>query len=137
MRYLEDLKDMVCGELEKIAQKGELTSGTLDVTDKLTHTLKSITTIMAMEEGGYSNDGGSYRGSYRGQFEGATGPYAGDDGSYEASYRRGRSMTTGRYISRAASRYSRDGMKEKLEELMESAPDEHTRQEIQRLISKM
>ena len=134
MRYLEDLKDMVCEELEKIAQKGELTTGTLDVTDKLTHTLKSITTIMAMEDSGYSNDGGSYRGSYRGEFEGATGPYAGDD----ASYRRGRSMTTGRYISRASSRYSRDdGMKAKLEELMNDAPDEHSRREIQRLIDKM
>lgn len=47
-------------------------------------------------------------------------------------------MTTGRYISRASSRYSRDdGMKAKLEELINDAPDEHTRREIQRLIDKM
>ena len=31
----------------------------------------------------------------------------------------------------------RDGMREKLEELMEEAPDEKTRQELQRLIDKM
>lgn len=45
-------------------------------------------------------------------------------------------------MSRASGRsydggYSRDGMREKLEELMEEAPDEQTRQELQRLISKM
>lgn len=135
MRYMEDLKEMVCEELEKIAKKGELTASTLDAADKLTHTLKSITTTMAMD--GYSERGGSYRG----EFEGATGPYAGayDGGSYDgSSYRRGRSMTTGRYISRASSRYSRDdGMKAKLEELMNDAPDEETRREIQRLIDKM
>ena len=133
MRYMEDLKDMLCDDLEQIAQKGEITSGTLDVVDKLTHSIKSIATVLAME--GYSGDSNR---SYRGQFEGATGPYAGDGGSY----RRGRSMTTGRYISRASGRsynggYSRDGMRDKLEELMESAPDDHTRQELQRLIDKM
>ena len=128
MRYMEDVKEMLCEELEKIAQKGELTTGSLDAIDKLTHSIKSIATVLAME--GYSERGGSYRG----EFEGATGPYAGDD----ASYRRGRSMTTGRYISRASSRYSRDdGMKAKLEELINDAPDEHTRREIQRLIDKM
>lgn len=132
MRYMKDVKDMLCEELEKIAQKGELTTGALDAVDKLTHSIKSIVTIMAMEDSGYSSDG-SYRGSYRGQSE--DGSY--DGGSYESSYRRGRSMTTGRYISRASGRYSRDGMREKLEEMMENAPDDHTRQEIQRLIDKM
>lgn len=133
MRYMEDVKEMLCEELEKIAQKGELTTGSLDAIDKLTHSIKSIATVLAME--GYSERGGSYRG----EFEGATGPYAGEGGSYDgASYRRGRSMTTGRYISRASSRYSRDdGMKAKLEELMNDAPDEHARREIQRLIDKM
>lgn len=132
MRYMEDLKDMLCEELDKIAQKGELTAGSLDTVDKLTHSIKSIEAIMAMEEGGYSRDGGSYRRSYYG------GSY--DGGSYEGggSYRRGRSATTGRFVSRAASRYSRDdGLREKLESLMEDAPDDHTRQELQRLIEKM
>lgn len=135
MRYMEDVKEMLCDELEKIAQKGELTTGSLDAIDKLTHSIKSIATVLAME--GYSERGGSYRG----EFEGATGPYAGanDGGSYEgSSYRRGRSATTGRYISRASSRYSRaEGMKAKLEELINDAPDERTRMEIQRLIDKM
>lgn len=136
-RYMENLKEMLCDELDKITKEGKLTATNLDVIDKLTHSIKSIATITAMDDSGYSGEG-SYRGSYRGEFEGATGPYAGDGGSY----RRGRSATTGRYISRASGRsysmdYSRDGMREKLEELMEEAPDEKTRQELQRLVDKM
>ena len=127
MRYMEDVKEMLCKELEGIAKKGELTAGSLDAIDKLTHSIKSIVTILAMEDSGYSN-AGSYRG----------GSY---DGSYdEGSYRRGRSATTGRFVSRASDRsygYSRDGMREKLEEMMENAPDDQTRQELQRLINKM
>lgn len=130
MRYLEDVKEMLCQELETYAKKGELTAGSLDVIDKLTHALKSVETIMAMEDSSYA-DGGSYRGSYDG------GSYR---GSYDGgSYRRGRSATTGRFVSRYSGRgYSRDdGMREKLEALMEDAPDDHTRQELQRLIDKM
>jgi len=132
MRYMEDLKEMLCKELEGIVKKGELTAGSLDAIDKLTHSIKSVVTVMAMEEGGYSNDG-SYEG--RGSYDGSYRSYDG------GSYRRGRSMTTGRYVSRDAGysrEYSREGgMREKLEELMDQAPDEHTRQELQRLINKM
>ena len=102
MRYMEEIKEMLCDELERIAKKGELSSSTLDTIDKLTHSVKSITTILAME-------------------------------GYDSSYRR--SPSTGRYMK---SRYSRDdGMREKLEALMQDAPDDHTRQELQRLIDKM
>ena len=133
---MEELREKLCRELEDLS-KGELNMGSLDAINKLTHSIKSIDTIVAMEEGGYSREG-SYRGSYRGAYN--DGSY---DGSYDGgSYRRGRSATTGRYISRSSSRYSReysghDGMREKLEELMEDAPDEQTRQELQRLIGKM
>lgn len=140
-KYMEELKEMLCEELDKIAKKGELTAGSLDAIDKLTHSIKSIVTIIAMEDSGYSNAGSSRGGSYRGgSYEGSyDGSY---DGSYEGSFRRGRSATTGRFVSRASGRsydggYSRDGMREKLEELMENAPDDHTRQELQRLINKM
>ena len=59
MHNYEELKDMLCRELDKIAEEGELTAGSLDVVEKLTHSLKSLSTIMAMEEYG---DGYSYRG---------------------------------------------------------------------------
>lgn len=127
-RYMEDLKEMLCEELEQIVKGGELTSSTLDAVQKLTHSLKSVETIMAMEDYSGDESGRSYDGSY----EGGSG----------RSYRRGRSSVTGRYISRASGRYSRDysghdGLKEKLEELMEDAPDDQSRQELQRLINKM
>ena len=55
---MEELREMLCEELDKITKKGELSTGSLDVIDKLTHSIKSIDTIMAMEEAGYSNDDG-------------------------------------------------------------------------------
>ena len=65
MRYMEELKEMLCDELDKIASKGELTAGTLDTVQKLTHSLKSVETIMAMEGYGDSYDDWSYEdGSY-------------------------------------------------------------------------
>ena len=63
MEYMHELKEMLCEELEKIAREGELTAGSLDTVDKLTHSIKSIATIMAMEDSGYSRD---YVDKYRG-----------------------------------------------------------------------
>lgn len=54
-KSMEKLKDMLCDELDKIAEKGNLNAGTLETVDKLTHALKSVETIMAMEDTGYSN----------------------------------------------------------------------------------
>lgn len=55
-KSLDKIKEMVCKELDDIASRGELTAGSLDTVDKLTHSLKSIVTIKSMEDGGYSND---------------------------------------------------------------------------------
>ena len=63
--------------------------------------------------------GRSYRRSY-------------DGGSYRRSYRRD---SMGRYSGEG---YSRTGdMVDRLRELMADAPDDRTRQEIQRLVTKM
>ena len=64
MKSYEKIKEMLCEELENIAKKGELTAGSLDTVDKLTHAIKSLETIIAMNE--YSEDGYSNRGSYDG-----------------------------------------------------------------------
>ena len=106
MKHMEALRDRLTDELIEISE-GPLTVEILDIINKLTHSIKSIDTILAMA--GYSREDG-------------------------ASYRRGRSMITGRYISRSP---GRDGMKEKLEELALDAPDEKTREELHRLIDKM
>lgn len=74
---MRELRNKLERELHEIAGN-ELTIASLDVIDKLTHSIKSIDTIMAME--GYS------------------------DGS---SYRRGRD-SMGRYVSRDGRDYSGD-----------------------------
>lgn len=123
MEYMHDLKDMLCEELEQIADKGELTAGSLDTIQKLTHSLKSIDTIMAME--GYSGEyGGSYEGGMNRSYRGG-------------SYRRG--MSRNGYSSRRNYRRgSRDEesekMVEKLEKMMEKTEDQNARQAIEQAI---
>lgn len=130
MEYMHELKEMLCDELEEIVSKGELTAGSLDTIDKLTHSIKSIATIMAMEDSDYSYENGnmggnSNRGLYRGrsyaQRRDSRGRYSNRGGSYA---RRGG--------------YSRDEetdkMVEKLEKMMEKATDQNVRQAIQQAI---
>ena len=58
MRSLEKLRDMLCEELDDIAEQGELNTGALEVIDKLVHSIKNIDKIMMAD--GYSR-GNSYR----------------------------------------------------------------------------
>ena len=130
MHELYQLKEMLCKELEEYGRKGEVTANTLEIVDKLAHAVKNIGKIIEMyeEEDEYSMDGGNtYRGSMRGYSRrGGRGGNRGGRGSYDDGNR---------------NYYSRDGrsdmMVDKLEDLMEDAPDERTRQEIQRLVTKM
>ena len=99
MHQLEDLKWMLCDELDDITKQGKInTKEELDVIDKLTHSIKSIDTIIAMEDAGYSNDNYSYRGRGR--------------------YARRDSM--GRYSSGMSNRgYSRNNVEDIKAEIME------------------
>lgn len=91
MQKMEELREMLCEELDKITKKGELSAGSLDVIDKLTHSIKSIDTIIAMEDAGYSNESGySYaRGRGRNARRDSMGRYSNNrGGSYDdMSYR--------------------------------------------------
>ena len=58
MHVYEDVKDMLCKELEDIAKKGELSAGSLDTIDKLLHSLKNATKMIMYER--YADDGYSY-----------------------------------------------------------------------------
>lgn len=129
MNELNELKEMLCKELKEYGKKGELTAGSLDVVDKLSHSIKNLDKIIEVYEGGgYSNGYSMY--TYR---DGRSYP----DGSYNDGY--------GSYARRRDSmgRYSREGysrhgdMIADLRELMNDAPDDRTRQEFQRFISKM
>ena len=50
----KELEMMLCDEIDRIAERKELNSSSLDTLDKLSHTLKYIKTIEAMD--GYSED---------------------------------------------------------------------------------
>lgn len=136
MHMYEELKGMLCKELEEITRKGELTAGSLDTVDKLTHTIKSIDTIVAMEE--YSDDY-NYRGSYDRESDGMS---SARRRTYDGrSYARGRNAkrdSMGRY-SRGGYSYddAKDDMINDLHELMQDTHDERTKQEFKKFINKL
>lgn len=129
MHEIYELKDMLMKELKEYGMKGEMTAGSLDVVDKLAHTIKNLDKIIeTYEEEEYSSRG-SYEGSYRGG-NNRNRSYRG--GSYARRREQGRD-NMGRFEG-----YSRDGdMVERLRDLMNDAPDERTRQEFQRLVTRM
>lgn len=107
MHTLEKLRDMLMDELDRCAEKEQLSNNSLYTVDKLTHAVKSIDTILAMEESGYSRDGYSYARGRRGNV---------------------RRDSMGRY-SRRYDEYSRDDAKselmEQLREMSMGADGEH------------
>lgn len=117
MKKIDELRDMLCEELDNITEQGEITTGSLDIIDKLTHSIKSIDTIIAMEESGYSND----------DYDDYSRRY--DDYSRRGSYARGR-----RNARRdSMGRYSRGkkGMAEKLEAMMGDTNDPKVRKALE------
>lgn len=138
MDALYDLKDKLCQELEEYGDK-ELSAGSLSTIDSLAHTIKNLDKIIEKyEEDDYS---GAYDGSY-------------DDGNMNRNMNgtsrrysmrrysgaRGDGRGRGRNAKRdSMGRYSRDGkmMAQELRELMEDAPDERIRMELQKVIQKV
>ncbi len=118
MHRLEELKNMLCDELEEYAAKDSLDMGSLEVVDKLAHAIKNIDKII--EASNYSGR-----------------RYYGNDAQYDSPYYRARGRRNARRDSMG--RYSRgnDMMIDELRELMDDAPDERTRAEFERLIAKM
>lgn len=134
MHGIYKLKEKLCDELEEYgSREGGLSTGTLDTVDKLAHTIKNLDKIIEVyeEEDGYS---GNY------MYADGTNYEDGRSMRGDRSYARGRGRNArrdsrGRYSSEG---YSRTGdMVSKLRNLMEEAPTEQARMEIQRLVSKM
>jgi hypothetical protein len=129
---MHKLIDFICEEIDELERKidkgGKLSMSEIQYLDTLAHTKKNLLKAEEMSEDGYSgmmyprNDGRSYR-------------Y--DDGR---SYNDGRSYarkrdSMGRY-SRGYSMASED-MVDELHTLMQNAPDEQTKREFQKFISKI
>lgn len=123
---MHKLYEYICDELKDLERKAEtgqkLSMAEVEYMDKLIHTKKNLLKIEEMEdESEYSNAMNSY-------------------------YERGSNRNNRSYARRRDSRgrYSRDGMysmagdmAEELRDLMKSAPDSQTRQEIQHIVSRL
>lgn len=123
------IEQMLCDALDSIAEDGKLTRDTLNDIDKITHSLKSLKTVMAMEE--YSGDDYSrdYSNDYSGRMSrNYSGRYSRDNGnSYQNSYRSERSY----------SRMSGDDMMDMLDQMLQNASDTKERQTIQKIMNHM
>lgn len=151
---MHKLIEYVCEELESLekkAAKGSMSAAEIEYADKLASLKKNLLKgdmlyDEVMEDGEYSgNMGGmSYqRGGRGGNRGGNMGGSSYDDGmSYARGDGRGRGRNAkrdsmGRYSSERG--YSRDGqeMADQLRDLMEDAPDESVRRDIERLLRKV
>ena len=150
-KWLDDMYDLcetVAKEIGEANQKieaagGKLSGADVDYIDKLTHTMKSIKSVIMIAENDENGESGYY-------------PYMGGYGyrSYEnggggggQSNRRGggcsnqRRDSRGRYSRESRRGYSRDEARmdfiEDVRDLMRDAPDEHTRMKFQRFIDEI
>lgn len=126
MHKLEQLKDMLCKELEEYGDRDNLDAGGLEVVDKLAHAIKNIDKIIEADEEKYSGRGRSY-GYDRRSYEGGR---SYDDGSYEGRSMRGRGRNARR------DNMGRYSTMDDMRRLMENAPDEQTRMEIERMMQR-
>lgn len=120
MDKLSELKDRLMDEIKEYAGTGKLTKDDALTLKALTGAADHLCNLIEKDDG--------YSGHY---------PYMGYDGR-GGSYARGRNVrrdSMGRYSGERG--YSRNDLADKMRELMEDAPDERTRQEIQRLVDKM
>jgi len=126
MNEIYELKEKLLKELEEYGRKGDLSTGSLEVIDKLSHSVKNLCKILEESDESYSNGMRGY-----------------NDGRM---YTDGRSYARGRtgYVRRdSMGRYSRNGysyegeeVADQLRDLMADAPD-HIKSDIQRLINKV
>ena len=130
-KSIYDLREMLCEELEKMTEQKSLSGDRLRAIDMLTHSIKSIDTIIAMENSGYSRSH----------------PYSYTDHSYtDHSYMDdGRShtyMNDGSYRMRdSIGRYSRDDeqahLRHRLEEMLQDVHSDKEREAIKRCMEQM
>lgn len=122
MHKLYDLKEKLMQELEDYSENGKFSKEDVESIKYIASAIDHICNI--------AEDGDEYSNMYYGE----------DDGSYarggNRSYARGRGRNARRD---AMGRYSRanDDMIEQLRMMMQEAPDERTRQEFQRFITKV
>lgn len=142
MHKLYELKEKLMNELEDYADNGKFSKDDVEAIKYTASAIDHICNIVERADDEYSGmmmdgsyEGGSYRG---GSYEGGSYARGGRGGR---SYARGRGRNArrdsmGRYSSEGYSRAS-EGIVMELRELMDEAPDDRIRSEIQTLIHKV
>ena len=132
MKVYDQIKDMLCDELEEIAKKKELTTNSLEVLYKGVDILKDIATIHAMEQEYPEHEG--YSQGFYGRY-----PYYMYDEAPTHSYARKRD-SMGRYSKDYEPHhdgYSRDSMKDELRMMMDRASSDREREAIRKAMDSM
>lgn len=119
-RTMEKLQDMMCDALDRIAEKGSLSTGDLEVAHKLTDTIKNLNKIEMLQGGGYSQRGNSY-----------------DGGNSYGHYVRGHYSRDGENYSNRGYYRDSEGSMEKLRRMLDQADSETERQAIRKCMSVM
>lgn len=129
MQAMDELREMLCKELDEISRKGELGAGDLDIVHKLTDTIKNIDKIEMLEDDGYSRDG-AWEADMRGNY--------GRGNSY--ANRRGTHYVRGHYSRRWTDGYSRtdsiEAFRDRAREMMRNASGEE-REVLQRCVDAL
>ncbi len=155
---MHKLIEYICDELddiEKKSEKGKLSMAEIEYADKLAHLKKNLLRADELMEQGYSGEnrypyasmGNSYAGRGRGSNaqRDSRGRYSSERGGRGYSSRGENYSGEGGYSqNRGYSRYVRDDYSMDTKEvaydlrtLMNQAPDERMRQELQRIITKV
>jgi len=116
---MHNLCEYIKRELDVLDDKSatsKLTMNEIEYADLLYHLLKTMKVVYAMDDGGYSVTYSDYS---------------------ERGYDRGYHHEYPRYSRGGYSRASKDDFRSMLQETMDAAPDEQTRQKIQRFMTEM
>ena len=140
MQTYYDLKKMLCKELDEItynSKNGRIENEhDLDLIDKLTHSIKSLETVIAMKEAQDEGESGYTMPHYMGDRRFVNRSNRDDDRMSNRMDRRGRSNMR-RSNTDGYSRHTEDEMIEDLRDLMAEAKDDHTRMKFQRFIEDL
>lgn len=123
MESLNKIKEWAEGVLDMMVREDHLNKANLDVIDKLAHTLKSIETIQAMKQGGYSNGYSNRRYSM--------------DGDWGNSYTGGSNSNNGGGSYGYGYSRSQNPLADQLRGMLEQANSERDRRALQDCITKM
>ena len=128
MHRLENLKDTLCEELEKVSKKDQIGQADLEVIYKLASSIKNIDKILD-----YSSYGRSYGRSYDGRsydgWESHSYARRGRDGDGDGRYNEGRSRDSSYDYSRR--------MSEKFRRMMDDTSNDRERDAIMRCIEQL